>query len=133
LEKSHEGGRRLYQQQWPPLLGTEEAELERNLRGGERSDRSGGLLRCVLVEKGIEKKRWGLPFALSGRERNHEAVGERRRANGLSGTNYSFALLHYLPRSLLFVRRRQVVSRMNQHTRYPYTSTTLQVRFLYQE
>ena len=56
--KRHARGRgRLYQQQWPPLLGTEEAEHEGNLRGGgERSDRSGGLLLACYVVFGWKKE-----------------------------------------------------------------------------
>lgn len=116
------------------------AQLERKRRGEERPQWRiiVGLLRCVWVEKGIEKG-GALPFALSGREQNHEAVGERRRANGLSGTNYSLALLHYCLglHSLLFVRHRGKLYRAWINTSlfnfYPYTSTRLQVRLLYQE
>lgn len=69
---------RLYEQ-WSPLLGAEEAEHERKLRGGEKSDRSGVLI-VDLLEKGIEKEVGLLTFRFI-RKREESQSGGRTTAS----------------------------------------------------
>lgn len=89
------GGKgRLYQQQWPPLLGTEgsraRAQLERRKRGEERPQWR--IIVWAEMEKEIEKRYVSLYLEES---RIIKSVGERRQPNGTSGRNYSFALLPF--------------------------------------
>lgn len=98
----------LFQQQWPTLLKTEEAEHEATWEevGRRTSDRSGlllmvffsffvargriivGLLRCLRAEKRIEKRWDNLSlYYYYLEESGIEGVGEQSLPNSLSGTN----------------------------------------------